>query len=139
FRYPGVRSDSDMYTLGYPFRPWKNPKSIADGPAILDYIRETAEAFGIDKKISYHHRVTAAAWADGKWTVSFAGQPDRTCNFLYMCAGYYSYAGGHKVEFPGAEAFSGRIVHPQEWPDDLDYRGKRVVIIGSGATAVTLL
>jgi cation diffusion facilitator CzcD-associated flavoprotein CzcO len=146
FRYPGIRSDSDMYTLGYSFRPWREAKAIADGPSILHYVRETACEHGIDKKIRYHHRVVGADWSskDARWTVRAEQGPDATpvsftCGFLFMCSGYYDYAGGYTPEFAGAEAFGGRIVHPQKWPQDLDYAGKRVVVIGSGATAVTLV
>jgi monooxygenase len=146
FRYPGVRSDSDMFTLGYPFRPWRDPKAIADGPSILRYIRETATAYGIDRRIRFGHRVVRASWssADALWTVDVEAGPQRqattyTCSFLYLCTGYYSYDAGYAVDFPGSADFLGRIVHPQQWPEDLDYRGKRVVVIGSGATAVTLV
>jgi monooxygenase len=146
FRYPGVRSDSDMYTLGFSFRPWGGDKSITDGPSILCYIRETAERYGIDRKIEYRHRVTRASWssADALWTVEAQAGPEQTavrytCNFLYVCSGYYDYEQGFMPGWPGMERFRGRIVHPQQWPDDLDYAGRRVVIIGSGATAVTLL
>ncbi|CAM2910107.1 flavin-containing monooxygenase [Skermania piniformis] len=144
FRYPGVRSDSDMYTLGYPFKPWRAAEAIASGPAILDYIRETAVENGIDRKIVYRTRVTAADWstADRVWTVTLEqGGTTRTvrAGFLYACAGYYDYDHGHAPEFPGADSFAGRFVHPQFWPQDLAYAGKRVVIIGSGATAVTLV
>ena len=146
FRYPGVRSDSDMYTLGYPFRPWRQAKAIAGGPAILQYIRATAEEYGIDRKIRFGHQVRRATWssADATWTVEAERGPDKeivrfTCNFLSMCSGYYDYAGGYTPEWPGVERFAGRIVHPQQWPDDLDYTGKQVVVIGSGATAVTLV
>ena len=146
FRYPGVRSDSDMYTLGYSFRPWKEAKSIADGPSILDYVRDTAKAHGIDKKIRYGHRVTRASWStrDAKWTLDVERGATRervqlTTNFIYLCSGYYSYVEGFTPVFPGADRFAGRIVHPQKWTDDIDYAGKRVVIIGSGATAVTLV
>ncbi|HEX7176477.1 MAG TPA: NAD(P)/FAD-dependent oxidoreductase [Pyrinomonadaceae bacterium] len=144
FRYPGVRSDSDMYTLGYRFRPWQDPRAIADGPAILNYIRETAEEFGVDKKIRYDHRVRRASWssADALWTVEAEHVNTvvrLTCNFLYLCTGYYDYEGGYTPEWPGVEQFGGLIVHPQKWPEDLDYEGKRVVVIGSGATAVTLV
>ncbi|HEY1486698.1 MAG TPA: NAD(P)/FAD-dependent oxidoreductase [Micromonosporaceae bacterium] len=144
FRYPGVRSDSDMFTLGYPFRPWKNPASIADGPSILSYIRDTAAAYGIDQRIRFRQRVIGAAWSTpaARWTVEISsdGVPTvMTCSFLYVCSGYYSYAGGHVVDFPGRDRFAGPVIHPQQWPEDLDYRGKRVVVIGSGATAVTLL
>jgi cation diffusion facilitator CzcD-associated flavoprotein CzcO len=146
FRYPGIRSDSDMYTLGYSFRPWTSPKAIADGPAILAYIRETAEAYGIDRKIRYQRRVEGASWssADARWTLDVrdgaTGEVKRiTCNFLFVCAGYYDYDAGYTPELPGVERFKGRVVHPQKWTDDIDYAGKRVVVIGSGATAVTLV
>ncbi len=146
FRYPGVRSDSDMYTLGYTFRPWRDAKAIAGGPAILKYIRETAAEYGIEPKIRFGHQVRRATWSsrDARWTVEAergAGQEivRVTCNFLYMCSGYYDYAQGHTPTWPGVAQFTGRIVHPQQWPADLDYAGKRVVVIGSGATAVTLV
>ncbi len=146
FRYPGVRSDSDMYTLGYRFRPWRDAKAIADGPAILNYIRETATEFGVDKAIRYDHRVRRASWSseDARWTVEAETGPEKTivpftCNFLYLCTGYYDYEAGYTPEWPGTERFRGRIVHPQKWPEDLDYAGQRVVVIGSGATAVTLV
>jgi cation diffusion facilitator CzcD-associated flavoprotein CzcO len=146
FRYPGVRSDSDMYTLGYRFRPWTDAKAIADGPAILKYIREVASDHGIDAKIRYEHRVVAASWstAEARWTVEVECGPRRerrtlSCNFLWMCSGYYDYTGGYLPDFPGMDRFKGRIVHPQKWTDDIDYAGKRVVVIGSGATAVTLV
>jgi monooxygenase len=146
FRYPGIRSDSDMYTLGYSFRPWKEAKAIADGPSILNYIRQTAKDHGIDQKIRYNHRVVAAAWssAEARWTVDIERGSAKealrlSCNFLYMCSGYYNYAEGYSPQFPGSEHFKGRVVHPQKWSDDVDYAGKRVVVIGSGATAVTLV
>jgi cation diffusion facilitator CzcD-associated flavoprotein CzcO len=146
FRYPGIRSDSDMYTLGYRFRPWRDAKAIADGPAILNYIRETAAEYGVDRMIRYGHRVTRASWSseDARWTVEAEAGPEKsparfTCNFLYLCTGYYDYEGGYTPEWPGVESFRGRVVHPQKWPEDLDYAGKRVVVIGSGATAVTLV
>jgi cation diffusion facilitator CzcD-associated flavoprotein CzcO len=146
FRYPGVRSDSDMYTLGYSFRPWTSAKAIADGPAILEYLKETARAYGIDRKIRFGHCVTRAAWSSetARWTVDVergeAREPAQfTCSFLFMCSGYYDYEQGYTPEFPGAERFAGRIVHPQHWSNDVDYAGKRVVVIGSGATAVTLV
>jgi cation diffusion facilitator CzcD-associated flavoprotein CzcO len=146
FRYPGVRSDSDMYTLGYRFRPWRDAKAIADGPAILNYIRETAAEFGVDRMIRYDHRAVRAAWssADALWTVEAETGPEKrvvrfTSNFLYLCTGYYDYESGYTPEWPGVERFRGRIVHPQKWPEDLDYAEKRVVVIGSGATAVTLV
>jgi monooxygenase len=146
FRYPGIRSDSDMHTLGYNFKPWRAAKSIADGPSILKYVKEAAAENGIDKHIRYRHRVKKAAWstADAAWTVE-AEREDTgetvglKCNFLLMCSGYYSYEGGHTPEFKGRQRFKGQIVHPQEWPEDLDYRGKNIVVIGSGATAVTLV
>jgi cation diffusion facilitator CzcD-associated flavoprotein CzcO len=144
FRYPGVRSDSDMHTLGYRFRPWTQAKAIADGPSILQYVRDTAAAAGIDRHIRFGHRVTRASWssADARWTVT-AEHDGRTvelsCRFLLMCSGYYRYDAGYTPEFAGLERFGGRLVHPQHWPDDLDYAGKRVVVIGSGATAVTLV
>jgi monooxygenase len=145
FRYPGVRSDSDMYTLGYRFRPWREAKAIADGPSILRYIRETAQEYGIDRKIRYGHKVKVARWSssDAAWTVEATradGSAARfTCNFLYMCSGYYDYAAGYMPGWPGMEKFRGRIVHPQKWPEDLEYKDKRVVVIGSGATSVTLV
>jgi monooxygenase len=145
FRYPGIRSDSDMYTLGYSFRPWKEAKAIADGPSILNYVRQTAKDHGIDQHIRFNHRVTRASWstAEAKWIVEAQRGEQETvrlsCNFLYMCSGYYDYAQGYTPEFAGTDAFRGRIVHPQKWSDDVDYAGKRVVVIGSGATAVTLV
>ncbi len=144
FRYPGVRSDSDMHTLGFGFKPWTGAKAIADGPSIMDYLRETVEEYDIERHIRFGHLVSRAEWssADARWTVE-ARHGDEpvtfTCGYLFMCAGYYSYRGGYDPEFPGRERFQGRIVHPQEWPEDLDYAGKRVVVIGSGATAVTLI
>jgi monooxygenase len=144
FRYPGIRSDSDMATLGFPFRPWSGEKSIADGADIRDYIRDTAREFGIDRKVRLQHRVTAAAWssADALWTVSYEanGETGRlTCSFLFFCAGYYDYEQGYAPTWPAMETFSGNVVHPQFWPQDLSVAGKRVVVIGSGATAVTLV
>jgi monooxygenase len=146
FRYPGVRSDSDMFTFGYPFRPWGSSAAIADGESIRTYIRETAQAYGIDRKIRFHHRVKSASWssADALWTIEVERGAERepvrfTSNFLFSCTGYYDYASGYAPGFPGAEKFAGRIVHPQQWPQTLDYAGKRVVVIGSGATAVTIV
>lgn len=146
FRYPGIRSDSDMHTLGYDFKPWRAEKAIADGSAILDYIRETAAEHDIDSHIRYGHRVTKAAWssAEAAWTIE-AEKADTgemvvvRGNFLMMCSGYFSYEHGYTPYFPGRERFGGEIVHPQDWPQDLDYAGKRVVVIGSGATAMTLV
>jgi monooxygenase len=144
FRYPGVRSDSDMQTLGYRFRPWTQAKSIADGPSILEYVRATATEAGIDNKIRYGHKVTSAEWSteDSTWTVSIEhnGTTSRlSTNFLYLCTGYYHYDDGYTPTFPGIENFAGTVVHPQAWPEDLDYEDKNVVVIGSGATAVTLV
>jgi cation diffusion facilitator CzcD-associated flavoprotein CzcO len=146
FRYPGIRSDSDMHTLGYRFKPWGAAKSIADGPSILEYVRETAREHGIERKIRYGHRVLGAEWSstDSCWTVevkrSDTGETSRlTCGFLWSCGGYYDYDEGYTPDFPGIDRFSGSVVHPQHWPEDLDYAGKRVVVIGSGATAVTLV
>lgn len=146
FRYPGIRSDSDMYTLGYSFRPWTHAKAIADGPAILDYLKDTARTYGIEKHIRFHHLVKRAAWSsqDARWTVEAERGPNRepvrfTCNFLFMCSGYYNYNEGYTPQFAGIERFAGRIVHPQKWTSDIDYASKRVVVIGSGATAVTIV
>ncbi len=146
FRYPGIRSDSDMFTLGYSFKPWREAKSIADGPSILRYIRQTASEHRVDERIHFNHRVVRAEFssADARWTV----QAQRTdtdettyfsCGFLLMCSGYYRYDAGYTPDFPGTERFAGRIVHPQQWSEDVEYAGKRVVVIGSGATAVTLV
>jgi monooxygenase len=146
FRYPGIRSDSDMQTLGYTFAPWRDAQSIADGPSILRYVKQTAAEYRIEERIRFHHHVTSAAWdsADSTWTVEVErGDTGETlqvsCSFLLMCTGYYDYASGYTPQFEGAEDFTGEIVHPQHWPDDLDYTGKRVVVIGSGATAITLV
>ncbi|HTG93033.1 MAG TPA: NAD(P)/FAD-dependent oxidoreductase [Pyrinomonadaceae bacterium] len=193
FRYPGVRSDSDMYTLGYRFRPWRDPKAIADGPSILNYIRDTAIEYGVDKAIRYSHRVRGASWSssEARWTVEVetGGNGEKgtgrhgdagtgkdgdagmgrhgdagtgrdgderwqdgseigdlrsetrqlTCNFLFLCTGYYDYENGYTPEWRGVEKFRGTLVHPQKWPDDLDYANKRIVVIGSGATAITLV
>ena len=166
FRYPGVRSDSDMFTLGYRFRPWRESKVMADGPDILNYIRDTAAEFQVDKTIRYSHRVRCAEWSsrDARWMVDVETRPSGgvngsnisengsnnesrqdttsvrfTCNFLYLCTGYYDYESGYTPEWPGVERFKGSIVHPQKWPEELDYTNKRVIVIGSGATAVTLV
>jgi monooxygenase len=144
FRYPGVRSDSDMHTLGYRFRPWTQAKAIADGPSILQYVRETAADAGIGEHIRFGHRMIRAEWssAAARWTVQ-AGHGTETvtmtCGFLLMCSGYYRYDEGYIPSFPGIGDFGGQVVHPQHWPEDLDYAGERVVVIGSGATAVTLV
>jgi cation diffusion facilitator CzcD-associated flavoprotein CzcO len=146
FRFPGIRSDSDMYTLGYSFQPWTNPKAIADGPSILEYLENTARQFGIDRHIRFGHRVKRASWStdEARWTVEAEhGESGEivqfTCNFLHMCSGYYNYAAGYTPDFPGTERFEGRIVHPQKWTEDIEYRDRRVIVIGSGATAVTLV
>ncbi|CAN5464709.1 NAD(P)/FAD-dependent oxidoreductase [soil metagenome] len=178
FRYPGVRSDSDMFTLGYRFRPWSEPKAIADGPSILNYIRETSKGYDLDKEIRYGHRVKHAEWSsvNSRWTVEVeitgfesplqrasSDSEDRassadgrlkaglqtqevttqrkivTCNFLYLCTGYYDYDSGYTPEWPGFENYNGTVIHPQKWPEGIEYVGKRVLVIGSGATAVTLV
>jgi monooxygenase len=146
FRYPGIRSDSDMYTLGYRFRPWKEARSIADGSSILNYVKQTATDHGVEGKIRFNHRVVRAEWltADARWTVEAIRSDTQetvhmSCSFLFMCSGYYRYDEGYTPDFAGAERFSGRIVHPQHWSEDIDYAGKRVVVIGSGATAMTLV
>ncbi|MGE0068456.1 MAG: flavin-containing monooxygenase [Solirubrobacterales bacterium] len=146
FRYPGIRSDSDMHTLGYNFRPWTDPKAIADGDSILNYVRDTASEAGIDAKIRLQHKVTSAEWSseEARWTVT-AERGDTgetvtlTCGFLYMCSGYYRYDHGYTPELAGIDNFAGEVVHPQHWPEGIDYAGKRVVVIGSGATAMTLV
>ena len=146
FRYPGIRSDSDMHTLGYSFKPWTDAKAIADGPSIRRYVRETAQEAGIDQHIRFGHTMTRAEWKseDAAWQVT-ATRGDTgeevtlTCNMLLMCSGYYSYREGHRPEFPGEETFKGQRVHPQFWPEDLDYTDKKAVVIGSGATAMTLV
>lgn len=169
FNYPGVRSDSDMFTLGYRFRPWRDGKAIADGPAILNYIRETAREYDLDKEIRYGHRVRHAEWDSEKatWavTVDVSGQDSPqshrdaesenassnhandpkiepitfSCSFLYLCTGYYDYECGYTPEWPGIDTYKGTVVHPQKWPEGLEHAGKRVLVIGSGATAVTLV
>jgi monooxygenase len=146
FRYPGVRSDSDMHTLGFRFKPWTEAKAIADGPSILSYIRRTAQEEGIEKEIRFQHRVVSARWStpDSRWAVEAertdTGETvDFTCGFLAMCSGYYRYDEGYSPDFPGRERFKGEVIHPQHWPEEFDYTGKRVVVIGSGATAVTLV
>ena len=146
FRYPGVRSDSDMHTLGFNFKPWKEAKSIADGPAILKYIKETAEEFDLTPHIRYGHQVSAASWdsENASWiveaTCAKSGEKRRfRGNFLAMCSGYYNYDDWHDAGFEGTERFQGQILHPQAWPEELVYAGKQVVVIGSGATAMTLV
>jgi cation diffusion facilitator CzcD-associated flavoprotein CzcO len=146
FRYPGIRSDSDMFTLGYRFKPWVEAKAIADGPSILSYIRETAREHGVEQRIRYQRRAVRAEWsaAQARWSVDVertdTGETEQlTCDFLFGCTGYYRYDEGYTPQFEGVERFRGELVHPQHWPEQLDYRGKRVVVIGSGATAVTLV
>ena len=147
FRYPGIRSDSDMFTLGYSFRPWKEAEAIADGPAILKYLAETAAAYDVDRAIRFNRRVVRAAWSSDEavWHVEIERTGDEsgteriTCGFIAGCTGYFRYDHGYSPEFPGRERFGGTVVHPQLWPEDLDYAGKRVVVIGSGATAITLI
>ncbi|MDT7550679.1 MAG: monooxygenase, partial [Actinomycetota bacterium] len=144
FRYPGVRSDSDMYTLGYSFRPWPGAKAIADGPSILDYVRDTARDEGVEQHIRYDSKVVRAEWSSeaARWTVTLQhaeGTSQLTCGFLFTCTGYYRYDEGYTPAFEGTDRFAGQIVHPQHWPEDLDYSGKKVVVIGSGATAMSLI
>jgi cation diffusion facilitator CzcD-associated flavoprotein CzcO len=144
FRYPGIRSDSDMFTLGYGFKPWKESKAIADGPSIKKYVNETADENGIRRHIRFKHKVKRASWSstEARWTVEAEhdGRTERViAKFLLSCAGYYDYDKGYAPEFKGAEDFKGQLIHPQHWPEHLDYAGKRVIVIGSGATAVTLV
>ena len=146
FRYPGVRSDSDMHTLGYSFKPWTAEKSIADGPSILSYLNETVDQYSLRQKIRFNTLVTAASWSSetATWTLTATNSTTNssvtyTCNYLYMCSGYYSYKEGFTPDFPGVDSFQGTVVHPQKWPNNLDYAGKKVVVIGSGATAMTLV
>jgi monooxygenase len=145
FRYPGIRSDSDMHTLGYRFRPWTAAKSIADGASILEYVRDTARESGIEEKVRFGHRVVKASWSSegARWTVTAEREDGQTvtisCAFLFNCSGYYRYDQGYTPEFEGIEDFEGTVIHPQHWPEEADYAGKKVVVIGSGATAVTLV
>lgn len=146
FRYPGIRSDSDLHTFGYEFKPWRDEESIASAPRILRYVRETATEHGLDAHIRYHHRVVGAAWSTGeaRWSVDVerADTGERvqlTAGWLFCAGGYYRYDAGHTPHFEGLERFRGTVVHPQQWPEDLEHAGKRVVVIGSGATAVTLV
>jgi monooxygenase len=144
FKYPGIRSDSDMFTLGFRFKPWTSEKAIADGPSIMSYLKETVAEHGIEKNIRYRHKVVAADWsdADNQWTLRVdrdGEEVEINCSFLLACSGYYNYDKGYTPEFAGADDFQGTIVHPQHWPEDLDYAGKKIVVIGSGATAVTLI
>jgi len=144
FKYPGIRSDSDMFTFSYRWRPWPSDTALADGPMILDYVRTVAREHGVDELIRYHHRVTAASWDSetARWTVTIDRDGETitmTTGLLWACSGYYDYERGYQPEFPGADTFRGQLFHPQHWPEDLEYAGKRVVVIGSGATAVTLV
>jgi cation diffusion facilitator CzcD-associated flavoprotein CzcO len=146
FRYPGIRSDSDMHTLGYSFKPWTHEKAIADGPSILAYLRETVAEYDVERHIRFRHHVDSASWSteQGRWRVRAhhgenAEPVEFTCSFLFMCSGYYSYSAGYAADLPGIDRFEGQVVHPQFWPDDLDYRGKRVIVVGSGATAMTIV
>jgi monooxygenase len=150
FRYPGIRSDSDMYTLGYSFRPWREPDALADGASILKYVQDTAAEHQLHARIRFGQRVIRASWssADASWSVEVDRSHSHdtghdtvryTCNFLLACTGYYNYAQGYTPSFAGLSRFEGKIVHPQHWPQDLSYAGKHVIVIGSGATAVTLV
>ena len=144
FTYPGVRSDSDMHTLGFSFKPWKAEKSIADGPSIMAYLRETVSEHDVERHIRFGHQVQAASWDSGtaRWTLTVQHDGSTltmTCGLLFMCAGYYNYRHGHTPDFPGRDRFVGKVIHPQAWPDELDYAGKNVLVIGSGATAVTVV
>jgi cation diffusion facilitator CzcD-associated flavoprotein CzcO len=146
FRYPGIRSDSDMYTLGYKFRPWRGTKVLADGPSIRAYVEETADEYGVTPNIRFRQKVVNASWSteDGLWTVEALDETTGefatyTSRFLIGSTGYYNYDAGYRPEFPGEDRFGGLLVHPQHWPEDLEYAGKRVVVIGSGATAITLV
>lgn len=146
FRYPGIRSDSDMFTLGYAFKPWQEQKAIADGPSILNYLDETASENNIKENINFKHQVKSSSWSSDKsrWTVRGECGDEKepfeySCNFLFLCGGYYNYDTGYTPEFPGAESFTGQVVHPQKWTSDIDFQNKKIVVIGSGATAVTLI
>ena len=144
FRYPGIRSDSDMHTLGYSFKPWKHEKSIADGSSILRYIHETAEEYDVQSRIRFGQKVEVVSWdsVKGVWTVTLSEQGQTriiNCSYIYSCTGYYRYDKGYMPEFSNLESFSGQIIHPQHWPDNFNYDGKTVVVIGSGATAITLV
>ena len=144
FRYPGIRSDSDLHTFGYAFKPWPGEHAIAPAPEIRSYVEQTADEYGVRDHIRFGHKVTTASWSTeaARWTVNLEHQGktvELTCGVLFSASGYYDYAGGFTPEFPGRDDFAGTVVHPQQWPADLDYKGKRVVVIGSGATAVTLI
>lgn len=146
FKYPGIRSDSDMHTLGFSFKPWVNKKSIADAPSIMEYLEETIQEYELTDKIRYKHFVHSADWSSSEnlWTLTVEDKGTGETklfksSFLYMCAGYYSYEGGHLPKFDGRDDFQGEIIHPQEWPEDFDYEGKKIIVIGSGATAATIV
>ncbi|MEC8095508.1 MAG: NAD(P)/FAD-dependent oxidoreductase, partial [Pseudomonadota bacterium] len=146
FKYPGIRSDSDMYTLGFSFRPWRDPKAIADGPSIMSYLRGAVEDGGLQDKILFGRKVVKAQWSsqEARWELTVLNTQNKqeetlTCGFVHMCTGYYNYEQGHRPAFPGEKNFKGPVIHPQFWPEDLDYNNKKVVVIGSGATAVTLV
>jgi Predicted flavoprotein involved in K+ transport len=146
FKYPGIRSDSDMYTLGFNFKPWKEQEAIADAPSILKYLNETVEEYNLKDKIRFGKYVKSATWSssENSWTVDVEDKSEGkitqiSCNFIFMCSGYYSYREGYKPEFKGIEDFTGDVIHPQEWDENYDYSGKKIVVIGSGATAVTIV
>ncbi|MGH8519443.1 MAG: flavin-containing monooxygenase, partial [Panacagrimonas sp.] len=146
FKYPGIRSDSDMFSFGYQFRPWNELKVLADGPAIRQYLTDTAIEYGIDQKIQYGVKILGADWSSQEqaWTLSAVDEKtgetrSYSCGYLISCTGYYNHDTGFRPKFPGEERFKGQCIHPQHWPENLDYRGKKVVVIGSGATAVTLV
>jgi len=146
FKYPGIRSDSDMYTLGFSFRPWRDPKAIADGPSIMSYLHGAVEDDGLYDKIRFGRKVVKARWSsqEAQWELTVLNTQNQqeetlTCGFVHMCTGYYNYEQGHRPAFPGEKNFKGPVIHPQFWPEDLDYDNKKVVVIGSGATAVTLV
>ncbi len=146
FKYPGIRSDSDMYTLGFSFRPWRDPKAIADGPSIMSYLHGAVEDDGLQDKIRFGHKVIKAQWKSeaAQWTLTVLNTESQqeevfTCGFVHLCTGYYNYEQAHRPDFPGEKNFKGPVIHPQFWPEDLDYKNKKVLVIGSGATAVTLV
>lgn len=146
FRYPGIRSDSDMFTFGFKFRPWMEPKVLADGPSIKAYMKDTAREYGVMDKVQYDVAITHASWSSQSNTWTLTAHHEQTheplsfsCNFLIPCTGYYNYDTGYMPHYPGQEQFQGMLFHPQHWPEDLDYSGKNVVVIGSGATAVTVV
>jgi len=144
FKYPGIRSDSDLHTFGFPFRPWEKENPIAEGASIVEYLNDTVNEFGIDKHIQFRHRLEKANWSsdEQQWflTIDAEGQKKHiSCHFLAMCTGYYDYKSALPSLIPGIDNFQGQVIHPQFWPEDLDYTGKKITIVGSGATAITLL